>query len=282
MSLRPQQPKVTIRKGTKLGSGGFGIVYQATEISTRREVALKQSRVSLRIKRSLLQHEAAVLKLLSGHPAIPEVYAYGRVEHFELLSMQLLHQSLGDAVDKDGPLPLKEVLQIADQLEWVPSDWKAVSSGLSALVEVLSPSRDLDLFGVDEELESSDQDIRHDARMREGNVKLYAQVTPLSRHELLNESIPWYSSRAWFDECVKASRYNDLENGRWWTNAPFPRSPQSSEGEISDSYNGSDFEEWECQQERDGSLTLANGLEGEGEAPEGVLKGLAEIVLEDE
>lgn len=46
-----------------------------------------------------------MLKALSEHPAIPKVYAYGRIEHFELLSMQLLHQSLDDIVKESGPLP---------------------------------------------------------------------------------------------------------------------------------------------------------------------------------
>ncbi|KAG9078306.1 hypothetical protein FS749_009712 [Ceratobasidium sp. UAMH 11750] len=621
MSSELREAGVTIRKGTKLGSGGFGVVYRATEISTGREVALKQSRVSLRVKRSLLRHEAAVLQLLSGHRAIPEVYAYGRVEHFELLSMQLLGQSLGDTVEKNGPFSMREVLQIADQMlsalgcmhshglvhrdikpdnillqhagspniclvdfgltywppellsevqtfatpsdvttgvfgtlayaslnahntqklsyrddleslayslvwflrgslpwsyytrhgnrlgrlrqvheqkqrysgprlanglprefgaildyarslsvgaapdyaewqkkfkqipepfpdisvelgkeqdetrkyfkplddysglylclltaapshpppvevgqivltqllasvtgegysiraghqrsyvpdpcfdlpEWlaprrpsvvtqirwdervatwsftavaiarqrddfedvstaivpilgagstssdrpqaisaepdwplgnsychafrrpmkfhclptqerVPSIWTIVSSDRSTLAKALTPGHHPDPFATHDELESPDQDVRHDARMREGNVKLYAWIFPLSHHEILDDSIPWYSSRAWFDECVKASRYNDLGNGRWWTNAPFPSSPQSSEGEISDSYTGSDFEEWECQQERDESITLGNGLKRDGEALGDTLEGLREIVLEE-
>ncbi|KZT03986.1 kinase-like protein, partial [Laetiporus sulphureus 93-53] len=81
-----------------------------------RAVALKKSRVSLRVKRTLLQHETSVLKLLSGHPSIPQVFAYGRIDHFELLSMQLLHRSLGDVVEHSGPLPLTTVLDVTDQL----------------------------------------------------------------------------------------------------------------------------------------------------------------------
>lgn len=92
------------------------IVYLATEVETGRAVALKKSRVSLRVKRPLLQHEARILKLLSGHPSIPKVYAYGRVEHFELLSMQQLSQSLGDVVDNGGPLSIAVVLDIANQM----------------------------------------------------------------------------------------------------------------------------------------------------------------------
>ncbi|KAF8594796.1 kinase-like protein, partial [Ceratobasidium sp. AG-I] len=93
-----------------------GIVYRATELGSGRAVALKKSRVSLEVKRSLLQHEARVLKMLSGHPTIPDVFGYGRIEHFELLSMQLLDQSLGDIMRDSGPIPLAAVLEIADQM----------------------------------------------------------------------------------------------------------------------------------------------------------------------
>ncbi|CAE6426350.1 unnamed protein product [Rhizoctonia solani] len=106
----------TIRKGIELGSGGFAHVFRAVQSNTQRVVALKQSRASLQLKRPLLQHEARVLKLLSGHPNIPEVYAYGRIEHFELISMQLLHRSLGDMVKEDGPLRLKMVANMACQM----------------------------------------------------------------------------------------------------------------------------------------------------------------------
>lgn len=61
-----------------------------------RFVALKKSRVSLRVKRPLLQHEARILLRLQGHAAIPNLYAYGRLEHFEYLSMELLGPSLRD------------------------------------------------------------------------------------------------------------------------------------------------------------------------------------------
>jgi len=59
-------------------------------------VAIKQVRAPpLRVKRTLLlQHEARVLQLLQGHPAIPVVYGYGRLKHFEYLTMELLGPSI--------------------------------------------------------------------------------------------------------------------------------------------------------------------------------------------
>ena len=79
-------------------------MYRATERESGRVVALKKSRVSLRAQRTLLQHEAA------------EVFAYGRVGHFEMLSMQLLHKNIAELVDDIGPLRLANVLDVALQL----------------------------------------------------------------------------------------------------------------------------------------------------------------------
>ena len=92
------------------------IVYSATEQPTGRVVALKKGRVSLLIKHTLFQHEAAVLKTLRGHPTIPDVYGYGRVRHFELLSMQLYDQCLDDLMSETSPLPVLDALHIMDQL----------------------------------------------------------------------------------------------------------------------------------------------------------------------
>ncbi|CAE6467089.1 unnamed protein product, partial [Rhizoctonia solani] len=91
---------ITIRRGIKLGSGGFGHVFRAVQIDTRRIVALKQSRASLKLKRPVLQHEANVLKILSGHPNIPE----------------LLYRSLRDVVKAEGPLGVKTVANVAYQM----------------------------------------------------------------------------------------------------------------------------------------------------------------------
>ncbi|GJJ06374.1 hypothetical protein Clacol_000565 [Clathrus columnatus] len=53
------------------------------------------SRSPLRVKRPSLQHESRVLQLLQGHPAIPKLYGYGHLEHFEYLSMEILEPTVG-------------------------------------------------------------------------------------------------------------------------------------------------------------------------------------------
>jgi hypothetical protein len=65
-------------------------------------VAIKKSRVSQRVQRSHLKHEARVLHLLQGHPAIPCVVAYGHPRHFECLAMELLGKSLDQLMSKEG------------------------------------------------------------------------------------------------------------------------------------------------------------------------------------
>jgi casein kinase I family protein HRR25 len=52
------------------------------------------------LKRTLLKHEANVLKRLDGHRAIPMVYGYAHLEHFEYLAIDLLGKSLADDNDK--------------------------------------------------------------------------------------------------------------------------------------------------------------------------------------
>ena len=70
----------------------------------------------MRAKRPLIQHEASILRSLRGHPSIPEILGYSRIEHFELLSMPLFHKSVGDIGKNETPIPLPELLRIADQM----------------------------------------------------------------------------------------------------------------------------------------------------------------------
>jgi serine/threonine protein kinase len=95
-----------------------GAVYLATtnsDESTQLVLAIKKSRMSKRVKRPSLKHEARVLQLLRGHPAIPSVYGYGRFRHFEYLAMELLASTLED-LHKNNAFPLRAVLAIGNQM----------------------------------------------------------------------------------------------------------------------------------------------------------------------
>ncbi|KAJ7743144.1 putative casein kinase-1 hhp1 [Mycena metata] len=81
---------VNYRLGSIIGSGSYGLVFRAVEVGSETAVAVKKSRVSLRVQRTILRHESRVLQLLQGHPAIPVLYGYGQLPHFEYLSLELL------------------------------------------------------------------------------------------------------------------------------------------------------------------------------------------------
>jgi len=58
-----------------------------------------------------------ILKRLAGHPAIPQLYGYGRVEHFEFLAMDLLGKSLADDDDEFvQEFSIQEVANIGVQM----------------------------------------------------------------------------------------------------------------------------------------------------------------------
>ncbi|PBK65326.1 kinase-like protein [Armillaria solidipes] len=102
-----------------LGEGAFSIVFKSTEVETGKTVALKMSRVLTRVKLPTLQHETRILQLLKGHASIPCVYAYGQLEHFEYIAMEILGPSVAEQQKKNGPgtgLMLKTVIRIMDQV----------------------------------------------------------------------------------------------------------------------------------------------------------------------
>ncbi|KAG8761841.1 hypothetical protein FRC11_012756 [Ceratobasidium sp. 423] len=163
----------------------------------------------------------------------------------------------------------------------VSSNWKIDLAGVKTFITSLTPPRNPNPFASLHDSESSDPDTRHDAKMRTGYVKLYAQVSQLTLAETTCASVDWKSTRGWFDECVKASRYYDMCNGDLWTQASDTQINEGSEEDVSDSYYEDDFEEWEPQQERDRSITLRAALEGKDGRLADVFEVLDEIELVD-
>jgi serine/threonine protein kinase len=93
-----------------------GRVYKATRVASGQIVALKKYRASLSLKSSILNHERLLLQRLQGHSTIPQVFAYGRLPHFEYLAMEFLGMALDDVHDRHPRLPVANVLLIADQM----------------------------------------------------------------------------------------------------------------------------------------------------------------------
>ncbi len=93
-------------------------MFKSSEVETGKTVALKMSRVSKRVKRPILQHETRILQLLKCHASIPCVHAYGQLEHFEYMAMEILGPSVAEQQKKHGArtgLMLKTVIRIIDQ-----------------------------------------------------------------------------------------------------------------------------------------------------------------------
>lgn len=103
-----------MRRCATIGNQSQGLVFQAVEANSGRTVAVKKSRVPLRVKRTTLQYESRILQLLQGHPAIPVIYGYGHLPHFEYLAMELLGPSIKDCAT--GPVVMTTVTCIVLQM----------------------------------------------------------------------------------------------------------------------------------------------------------------------
>jgi serine/threonine protein kinase len=109
---------------SKLGEGGMGEVYKATDTRLERTVAIKvlSGRIADDVDlRARFEREARAVALLD-HPHICPVYDVGQQGDVHYLVMQYLEgETLAARLSRTGPLPLPQVLiigsQIADALE---------------------------------------------------------------------------------------------------------------------------------------------------------------------
>ncbi|EIM89246.1 kinase-like protein, partial [Stereum hirsutum FP-91666 SS1] len=104
----------TIHK-PEIGKGGFSRVFRGTDMGCGRAVALKKSRCSLVIKKPHLRHESRILQLLQSHPAIPAIYGYAHLPHFEYLAMELLGESVSDLQPDGTKIAPKTVVSVVLQ-----------------------------------------------------------------------------------------------------------------------------------------------------------------------
>src|SRR4051794_35445473 len=107
--MSPQQSIAHYRIVSKLGEGGMGAVYRATDTKLNRDVAIKVLPDSFAADPDRLgrfTREAQVLASLN-HPNIAAIYGVeDRALVMELVDGETLH----------GPLPLAQVLAIVHQL----------------------------------------------------------------------------------------------------------------------------------------------------------------------
>ena len=108
------------RLDARIAAGGFGAIYRATHLPSRRQCAIKILHPDLAADLHLLarfRREGATLAQLRD-PHTVTTYEYGQANDGTLfIVMELLHgQSLLDRLRVEGPLPWREVVMIARQV----------------------------------------------------------------------------------------------------------------------------------------------------------------------
>jgi eukaryotic-like serine/threonine-protein kinase len=102
-----------------LGKGGMGEVYRAKDAKLKREVAIKilPDEFSRDVERgNRFQREAEVLAALN-HPNIASIYDVQESNGTRFLVLELVEgDTLAEILDKRGPLPVDEALQVAKQI----------------------------------------------------------------------------------------------------------------------------------------------------------------------
>src|ERR1044071_2425839 len=113
-TMTPPSSIAHYRITSKLGEGGMGVVYRATDTKLGRDVAIKvlpDSFASDHERMARFTREAQVLASLN-HPNVAAIYG---VEDRALVMELVDGPTLADLM-KHGPLPLDEALPIARQI----------------------------------------------------------------------------------------------------------------------------------------------------------------------
>jgi len=99
----------------KLGSGSFGDIYQAINITSKEEVAVKLE--SVHNRHPQLLYESKLYKLLDGSVGFPKLKWFGTTKEYNIMVIELLGPSLEDLFNYCGRrFTLKTVTLLADQM----------------------------------------------------------------------------------------------------------------------------------------------------------------------
>ncbi|MBL8741430.1 MAG: serine/threonine protein kinase, partial [Myxococcales bacterium] len=104
----------------KIGSGGMGAVYRASQPAMNRQVAVKILHPKLTNRKDLasrFRREARAMSHLT-HPNTAKVFLYGELEDGSLyIVMEYLEgKNLNQVVRREGPLPLERAIPVLVQV----------------------------------------------------------------------------------------------------------------------------------------------------------------------
>ena len=124
LTLSPESTLGTYRLAAKIGEGGMGVVWKATDSTLGRDVAIKvlPDLFALDPERiARFEREARLLAALN-HPHIAAIFGLHAVDRVRFLAMELVEgEDLAQRLRR-GPLPIEEALvaarQIAEALEY--------------------------------------------------------------------------------------------------------------------------------------------------------------------
>jgi serine/threonine-protein kinase len=118
VSIEPGQMLSHYRLAEKIGEGGMGVVWKATDTTLDREVAIKVLPDTLAGDAAGLARFEREAKLLASlnHPRIASLYGLHAAAGGRFLSMELIEgKDLADVLTS-GPLPIERALHIALQI----------------------------------------------------------------------------------------------------------------------------------------------------------------------
>ena len=101
----------------RLGSGGFGTVWRAREVSLGRIVALKVLNADLADDPDWVRrfHREARIAASLDHPAIPAIYRFGEVDGVHYIAMRFIEgMTLARLARDTGPMPVTDVRMVLE------------------------------------------------------------------------------------------------------------------------------------------------------------------------
>ena len=98
-----------------IGEGSFGKCFKGINIKNNEEICFKVEKNTS--KNTFLKIEAQALEDLKGGKGIPDFYLFGFSDNFNILIMELLEKTIGEAFEKNNHnLSIKTICVIAIQL----------------------------------------------------------------------------------------------------------------------------------------------------------------------